>query len=299
MTRDLPTKGRLATSMMRLTSSIQVNVDYGSEAEAIEMLRVTLAAAPISYALFANSPLVGSQETGELSHRHTIWQHTDNDRTGLIPEAFSRNFSFNEYAKIIWNYPLMYAKSREGEFVPANGVSLAQISRGKMPGVYTDEANLLFGIRQLFTEARLKPGYVEVRSIDGQKPADRYAATAFWAGILYHPDARRLVLDTLGHLKRGEREQMLDSTCRLGLKTKFGNYEIKALAEEFVAAAKLGLQARGYGEEKLLEPLEASLEEGICPADRVLTAFRSGSKKKEQILNYSNGRQNYTVLKNS
>jgi len=290
MTEYLGAKGSLGTSMMRLTASIQINLDYQSEEEAIEMLRVSLLGAPVAYALFANSPFSKGQETGQVSYRQHIWQNTDRDRTGLLHAALKKEFDFATYAKLIWNSPLMYAKTRDGEALPTGGASLAQVSRGKLPGVYSDEANITLALRQFFTESRLKPGYIEVRSTDGQKPAERYGATAFWLGILYHPDARRLVLDTMGDIRDGELDQLLKSTSRLGLKTKFGQHNIKDIATKFLAASKEGLLARGLGEERFLEPIEENLENGVCPADKALAVYRNSTAKKAEIINYSNGK---------
>src|SRR4051812_33593593 len=56
MTDYFPSRGKYGLSMMRLTTSLQINLDYTSEEEGIEMLRAALLAAPLSYALFGNSP---------------------------------------------------------------------------------------------------------------------------------------------------------------------------------------------------------------------------------------------------
>ncbi len=94
MTDYLGARGKLGTSMMRLTTSIQINLDYTSESEAIEMLRTALAVAPLSYALFANSPFSNGKLSKFLSFRGAIWEDTDSDRVGLVPEAFRDGFSF-------------------------------------------------------------------------------------------------------------------------------------------------------------------------------------------------------------
>ena len=93
MTRVLGKAGKYGTSMMRRTSSVQVNLDYTSEEEAIEMLRVALLVAPVSTALFANSPFLDGKKTDFLSIRSEIWRHTDPARTGLLPEAFEKGFN--------------------------------------------------------------------------------------------------------------------------------------------------------------------------------------------------------------
>ena len=48
--------GTLGTSMMRRTCTVQVNLDFSSEADMVQKLRVSLALQPVATALFANSP---------------------------------------------------------------------------------------------------------------------------------------------------------------------------------------------------------------------------------------------------
>ncbi|MCB9253669.1 MAG: hypothetical protein H6617_03210 [Bdellovibrionaceae bacterium] len=280
MTEYLGKRDTLGLSMMRVSSSVQVNLDYQSEEEGIEMLRVALAAAPLSYALFANSPLYKAKESGYLSFRREIWKHTDPDRTGLLNQAFDKGFNYKTYAEHLWNYPLMYLQNSKKEYVASQGKCLAQIAKGEVPGVEADAANRLNAVRQLFTEARIKPGYVEIRSLDGQRPRERYAAAAFWMGLLYDENARSLVLSELGKMSADSREQLLEASAKEGLAANTCGINLYKLSEKLLDAACLGLQTRGYGEEKFLKPIQENISEGVTPAERVLKIFRETPTKK-------------------
>ncbi|KAG1715299.1 Glutamate--cysteine ligase, chloroplastic [Nymphon striatum] len=48
--------GTMGTTMMRRTCTVQVNLDFGSEADMVQKMRVALALQPVATALFANSP---------------------------------------------------------------------------------------------------------------------------------------------------------------------------------------------------------------------------------------------------
>ena len=48
--------GTMGQTMMRRTCTVQVNLDFGSEADMVQKLRVALALQPVATALFANSP---------------------------------------------------------------------------------------------------------------------------------------------------------------------------------------------------------------------------------------------------
>lgn len=273
MSEYLPTKGGLGLAMMRLSTSVQINLDYTCEQEGIDMLRVALLAAPISYALFANSPIYKGQKSGYLSYRGKIWEDTDPDRSGLLPQVFDADFNFESYARYLYQLPLMFAENKKGVHVPGKGLSLKDIDEGKLPEVEVNPANRLSAVRQAFTEARLKPGYVEVRSVDGQNPAYRYAASAFWMGILYDSCARDIVLRRLMRVSPEKRSAWQAQVIKTGLNTSFEGLDTRVLAEEFFEAAVAGIRKRVHGEERYLTPLRENLRQALCPADLVLKQF--------------------------
>ncbi|MFM8316279.1 MAG: glutamate-cysteine ligase family protein, partial [Deltaproteobacteria bacterium] len=275
MTEVLGKTGTLGTSMMRRTSSVQINLDYTSEAEAIEMLRVALAVAPLSIALFANSPFLDGKNTGFLSMRAEIWRHTDPSRTGLLPGAFEGGFDFSAYSAYLWRMPLMFVQTDEGHFISAKGCSLADIAAGKLLGVSIQPQTLRTAVQQLFTEARLKPGYVEVRSVDGQLPPYRLASTAFWLGLLYDSSARQKSLELLGGLNTKERNALWVEASRVGLKAKVKDQGFQNIAETLVDLSQKHLKNRGFGEEMYLQPLIKNIEQGLCPAEWILKKFKS------------------------
>lgn len=287
MTEYLPKRGKLATSMMRLATSIQVNLDYTSEAEGIAMLRAGLAGAPLSYALFGNSPFSEGNTTNVLSFRNLIWRDTDPDRTGLLPQAFDPDFNFDTYADLVWHRPLMFAQDGSGNYIPGNGKSLADIAAGKLPGATITDDNQMNAIREMFFETRLKPGYVEVRCLDALMPAQRYAAVAFWMGILYDRTARDLMLQTFGTLTPEARTALMQSAASEGLRAKADHRTLSEIAREFLPAIRSGLKSRGFDEELFLAPMEQTLREGESPADKLLKNFngpwqRQWSKVVEQ-----------------
>ncbi len=279
MTDYLSQHGSLGTTMMRLTSSIQINFDYSSENEAIEMLRTALAVAPLSCALFGNSPLSAGKPNGWLSFRSEVWRNTDPHRTGLMPEAFQDDFDFDTYCRLAWKRPLMFVANRDGKNVESLGHSLEDIQQGQLENCELNEENELNSLRQLFTEARIKPGYIEVRSIDGLRTVDRYAAVAFWTGLMYGPDARLQALDCLGTLSDKLRNELWVAAGREGLRAKVGGLHLETLASELLAASRDSLLKRGRGEEKFLVPLEKNVAQGKNPANLLLENFLGPWKK--------------------
>src|SRR5438270_500315 len=63
MREYLPTRGKFGVDMMRRTATVQANYDYSSEKGALRMLAVALKLAPLTTAIFANSPFVEGKVT--------------------------------------------------------------------------------------------------------------------------------------------------------------------------------------------------------------------------------------------
>ncbi|HVJ89310.1 MAG TPA: glutamate-cysteine ligase family protein, partial [Labilithrix sp.] len=82
MREYLPTRGSLALDMMLRTATVQANYDYSSEADAMTKMRVSLKLAPLTTAMFANSPFYEGKPFGGKSYRAKVWLDTDPDRSG-------------------------------------------------------------------------------------------------------------------------------------------------------------------------------------------------------------------------
>src|SRR5690606_826868 len=65
----MPRVGGMGLDMMLRTCTVQVNLDFGDEADMVEKLRVSLALQPLATALFANSPFLEGRPSGYLSLR--------------------------------------------------------------------------------------------------------------------------------------------------------------------------------------------------------------------------------------
>ncbi len=91
MRRYMPKKGKLGLDMMLRTCTVQVNLDFESEADMVRKFRTGLALQPVAAALFANSPFVEGKPNGYLSYRSHVWTDVDPDRTGMLPFVFEEN----------------------------------------------------------------------------------------------------------------------------------------------------------------------------------------------------------------
>ncbi|MES1152847.1 MAG: glutamate-cysteine ligase family protein, partial [Dongia sp.] len=115
----MPKVGKLGIDMMTRTCTVQVNLDFDSEACMVQQFRVGLALQPIATAMFANSPFVEGKPSGLLSTRSQVWTDTDPDRTGDLPFVFEQGFSFERYVDYMLDVP-MYFVYREGRYIDAS-----------------------------------------------------------------------------------------------------------------------------------------------------------------------------------
>ena len=204
MTRYMRQVGSHGTQMMYRTCTVQVNLDFASEADMVQKFRVGLALQPVATALFANSPFFEGSVNGWQSWRARIWQDTDPDRTGMLPFVFEEGMGFERYVDYALDVP-MYFVYRDGRYVDALGQSLPRLPRRRLPALpgekptFSDWADHLTTI---FPEVRLKK-FMEMRGADGGPWRRICALPAFWVGLLYDQAVARRRLGSLPRLDGG------------------------------------------------------------------------------------------------
>ena len=130
----MPKVGKLGLDMMLRTCTVQVNLDFASEADMVRKFRVSMALQPIATALFANSPFVEGRPSGYLSYRSHIWTDTDPDRSGMLPFVFEPGMGFERYVDYALDVP-MYFVYRDGRYIDASGQSFRDFMAGRLPAL--------------------------------------------------------------------------------------------------------------------------------------------------------------------
>jgi glutamate--cysteine ligase len=277
--REVGTHG---TQMMRRTCTVQVNLDFGSEADMVQKLRVALALQPVATALFANSPFFEGKPNGHKSWRSRIWRDLDASRTGMLPFAFEKGFGFEAYVQYALDVP-MYFVYRDGKYINALGQSFRDFLTGKLPALPGEKPTLsdwADHLTTLFPEARLKK-YLEMRGADGGPWRRLCALPAFWVGLLYDQGALDAAWDLAKGLDAETRDGLRVAASVAGLEGAVGGVKLHDLAREAVAIAEAGLKARampGAGgmipdETHFLNALKETVETGRTPADELLEKY--------------------------
>ena len=73
MTAEMPKGGRLSLDMMYKTAGIQINYDYISEDDFEKKFKIGNYLAPLTIAIFANSPFYENKFSGFQSYRGKVW----------------------------------------------------------------------------------------------------------------------------------------------------------------------------------------------------------------------------------
>lgn len=276
----MPTKGNLGLDMMLRTCTVQVNLDFQSEADMVKKFRVSLALQPIATALFANSPFTEGKPNGFLSYRSHIWTDTDPDRTGVLPFVFEDGMGFERYVDHVLDVP-MYFVYRDGKYLDASGQSFRDFLDGRLPSLPGEKPKVgdwADHLSTLFPEVRLKR-FLEMRGADGGPWKSLCALPAFWVGLLYDQTALDAAWDLVKDWTLEDHEYLRAEVPRQALHTPFHGKKVNAVAEQAIEIAAEGLKARnrldgqGDNESHFLALLRSRVEREKCPAEYLLDDF--------------------------
>ncbi|NQY60547.1 glutamate--cysteine ligase [Cognatishimia sp.] len=274
--------GSMGRAMMRRTCTVQVNLDFGSEADMVQKLRVALALQPVAVALFANSPFFEGKVNNHKSWRSYIWRHLDDARTGMLPFVFEGGMGFERYVDYALDVP-MYFVYRDGKYTNALGQSFRDFLKGQLPALPGEVPTLSDWADHLttaFPEARIKK-YMEMRGADGGPWRRLCALPAFWVGLLYDQNALDAAWDLVKGWDAETREALRVEASVHGLQARVGDINMHELAREVLAISEAGLKARGQAgagglvpdETHFLNALQESIDSGTVPADELLAKY--------------------------
>jgi len=280
--------GTLGHRMMKQTATVQVNIDYDSERDAMNKLRTGMGLAPLLTAIFANSPFADGDLNGFMSFRAHIWTDTDPARCGLLPFVFRDTCGFGDYVEYALDVP-MYFIVRDGQWIDMTAYSFRRFWKEGHGGARPTLADWNAHLTTLFPECRLK-GYIEVRSIDSQAPEIMLAVPALIKGIFYDADCLLAAWDLVKRWRWEERLALYHAVHRQALKARIRGIQVHELARELCDIAETGLErhgrrnadgdseaqrsARGDTETMYLERIRELVRRGLCPADLLIEKWQ-------------------------
>jgi glutamate--cysteine ligase len=286
MARYMPKVGTRGLDMMFRTATVQVNLDYASEADMVKKLRVGLALQPIITALFANSPFSDGKPNGFLSMRSEIWRDADGARTGMLPFAFEEGMGFERYVDYALDVPMYFVKRGE-HYHDASGANFRDLLAGKLallPGERATMSDWANHLSTIFPEVRLKR-FLEMRGADMGGRDHVLALPALWAGLLYDEAALDGAWELVKNWREAQRRALRAEVPRLALKAEIAGRKVRDVAADVVALARGGLARRalhdasGKDETGYLDYLEAIVSADRTSAEHWLQRHRHAWKE--------------------
>lgn len=271
----MPKVGGMGLDMMVRTCTVQVNLDFGDEADMVEKLRIGLALQPLATALFANSPFRDGKPSGFLSLRGLVWTDTDPDRTGIPEVVFEQGFGFERFAEFALDVP-MYFVMREGRWIDATGIPFRAFLEGRagnaLEGQRATMGDWADHVTTVFTDVRLKR-FLEMRGADAGSAAMLTAKPAFWTGLLYDDAAQKAAAALTRDWSVEDIRALRQAVPREALRATIRGRRLQDVARDALAIARDGLKARGLGEEVYLAPLDEIVASGLTQAERWLARY--------------------------
>ena len=283
MTRYMGQVGTTGTMMMYRTCTVQVNLDFASEADMVRKFRVGLALQPVATALFANSPFFDGRVNGWKSWRSRIWRDLDPARTGMLPFVFEEGMGFERYADYALDVP-MYFVYRDGKYLDALGQSFRDFLKGRLPALPGEKPTLsdwADHLTTIFPEVRIKK-FMEMRGADGGPWRRLCALPALWVGLLYDSVALDAAWDLVKGWSAEDRDRLRHDAAKEGLAAPAPDgRSMRELARDVLGIAEGGLARRarpGAGglvpdETHFLSALQESVATGQTPADELLAKY--------------------------
>jgi len=280
MRRYMPQVGAHGLDMMLRTATVQVNLDYASEADMARKMRIGYCLQPVVTALFAASPFVEGKPSGYLSYRARCWLDTDPDRTGIPTMIFDDNFGFAHYMEWLLDAP-MYFVIRDGNYIDCAGQSFRDFLQGKLaslPCQFPTMDDWELHATTVYPEVRLK-SFLEMRGADAGGKPWICALPALWKGLLYDETAIQQAWDMVADWTYEEVVCMRNKAPAMAFKTSFRDTTLLQLAETMLDIANGGLERLnclspgGQNETIHLIPLMNAVTHGQTQAEQWLDAY--------------------------
>ena len=275
MTAEMPKGGRLSLDMMYKTAGIQINYDYISEDDFEKKFKIGNYLAPLTIALFANSPFTENKLSGFLSYRSKVWQETN--RGGIMPISFE-SVNFEKYVDNVINYPILFLKKNKRYYSP-NGQTFNDYLNGNLNFLKGEKPTLEDfenHLGTIFTEVRLKQ-VIEFRSLDTCNFGCICNGPSFFTGLIYGS-----IDETYEIIKNWRKEEVMQAYLnapKLGLNATLEGKKLIDWARIFFDLSKKGLEKRnevnksGKNETIYLKHIEEIIESKKTRAEMLIEQF--------------------------
>lgn len=272
----LPAQGAFSPVMMRETAGVQVNLDYKSESDAFEKLRLAAKISPFLTGFFANSPMRAGKRLPYKSFRALAWKYTDAKRCGLFYKNLLKGrigracFGFEDYVDAVFDVPMLFFERGTKKIEVHGKINFREFMKSGFEGHSATLQDYILHSSLTFPDIRLK-NCIEIRNHDSQKLPMALAICAFYKGIMYSDNALGEAAELLADVKGESLDELGFLAAKHGL--DFDSDALAAATSKFTAREittklfKIAHKNLNRVEQKYLEkPLEM-LAFGKAPID--------------------------------
>lgn len=252
MSRYLGEIGPFGACMMRGSASLQVSIDYESEQDAIQKLRLVDAMAPLLSLLCDNSPIFEKKRAPHHMVRTLIWKNYDPKRRMVIPHTFDPSFGFRDYAEFVYNMEAIIARKPDGSWAYAGHSTFAKLYENR---IMTDD-DIEHALSMIFPDGRLKR-FLEIRPADALPAPYALGYIALIKGIFYNKHNRSILSKAFADINEASIMEAKDALMKDGYDACVYNRKPAEWLELIFDAAKQGLSEK---ERHYLTPLHALVE---------------------------------------
>lgn len=192
--------GPYGQKMMRLSTSLQVNLDAGDPETAQRRWLAANLLGPVFTAMFSNSPFVDGKPTGAHSFRSIIWQNLDPSRAGFQKDFLAPEYQpcpVQQYLNFALDaYCLWLPDGKGGMAFDGRFMSFRDWMNKGSHGLFPTMEDWNTHLTTLFPEVRAR-GFFEVRYLDAQSKVWCAIPGILLTHLLYNKEAREEVIRLL------------------------------------------------------------------------------------------------------
>lgn len=266
-------RGTHAHNMMKGTAALQVSLDYKDEEDYNKKYRVLSAMSPIMYSMFENSYYFEGKPSEIRNMRSHIWINCDSDRSGILPNALKKDFSYRDYSEYILNRPPIFI-NKKGEEIYTKEKLVKDVFD---PEDYTVE-ELEHILTMFFPDIRTKR-FVEVRMMDSVPYPLNFSAVAMLKGLIYNEENLEKLLVIFKDVTEEDVNKAKEEMMTKGLNASYNGETLLGLGKKLIQLSKDGLSEE---EIEYLKPLEEMLEKGMSPYDVTKELAEKGKRESIQ-----------------
>ncbi|MDF1799245.1 MAG: glutamate-cysteine ligase family protein [Planctomycetota bacterium] len=199
-------KGPAGAKMMRNSTSLQINLDFGGQFGdpkiVEERWRIANLVSPLITATFSTSPGADLCGSPVASRRARVWQVLDPSRTGFPPalqDGRGGDPALDYADKVLDAELMLYRRDGgpEGMHTALDGLTFRRwIEEGHATHGSATLEDLEYHLTTVFPEVRAR-GFMELRSADGLPRELAGPFVVLLSGLVYDPQARREALALL------------------------------------------------------------------------------------------------------